>query len=125
MKKAVTVFLLLSVLVSAFALNAAAEEAPSADAPQSTAEASIESSEASIESAEVSAESAEASVESAEVSAESSETSSDGVINFTFSTSRFPTALKHMAVGMLGVLIVLGLIAVVVFILNRVSRPKK
>ncbi len=118
MKKAVTVFLLLAVLVSAFTLNAAAEEAPSADAQQSTAEASIESSEASIESSE-------APNESAEVSAESSETSSEGVINFTFSTSRFPTALKHMAVGMLGVLIVLGLIAVVVFILNRVSRPKK
>lgn len=104
MKKAFCVLLILAVLVSAFAITASAAEESSADVPQSSAEASIES---------------------AETSAESADTSSDGVINFTFSTSRFPTALKHMAVGMLGVLIVLGLIAVVVFILNGVSRPKK
>lgn len=53
-----------------------------------------------------------------------SEAAKDSNINLSFSAERFPTALRHMAIGMIGVLVVLSLIALVVFLLNRVSKPR-
>lgn len=51
----------------------------------------------------------------------------DGVketnIEINFTTERLPTALEHMGVGLAGVMMVLILIGVVVFVLNKVFKP--
>ncbi|MBE6678680.1 MAG: hypothetical protein E7597_07805 [Ruminococcaceae bacterium] len=44
-------------------------------------------------------------------------------IEINFSTERLPTALKHMGVGLAGVMLVLILIGVVVFVLNKFFKP--
>lgn len=46
-------------------------------------------------------------------------------VDIDFSTERMPTALKHMGIGLAGVMMVLALIGVVVFILNKIFKPKQ
>ncbi len=48
----------------------------------------------------------------------------DDAININFSTKNLGKAAKDMGIGMLGVFIVLGLIACVVVILNKIFKPK-
>lgn len=83
-------------------------------ATESTEEPSSE--EASLENS---------SSEEAEISEEESSEEKNGVVDFDFSVKRIPVALKHMAVGMIGVLIVLSLIAIVVCILNSVFKQRQ
>ena len=103
MKKALVFVLILTVISSIFVVSAFAE----------SGDVSLDAS--SDESGEF-AESTDSTDET------SDETSKDGVVSFDFSVERIPVALKHMAVGMIGVLIVLSLIATVVFILNKVFK---
>jgi len=52
------------------------------------------------------------------------ETEEDGNIDINFTTENMSTSLEHMGLGLLGVMIVLSLIAIVVFILNKVFKPQ-
>lgn len=97
MKKVLVVFLLFATFVSLFAVNVSA-----------------------VESAELSSEVTSADTASEESAAGSMET--NGAVNINFSTQRFPTALKHLVIGMIGVIIVLALIALVVFFLNKITK---
>ena len=112
MKKVLVFGLLLAVLFSLFTVTAFAE---STDANNDV------STETSVDN--VSTDS-DISKEELSTNTTGGEQSKDGVISFEFSTTRFPTALKHMAIGMLGVLIVLSLIALVVFVLNKLCKPR-
>lgn len=97
MKKALVIFVLFATLVSLLAVNVSA----------------VESSELSDEAPSVDT--------LPEVSAVNS-TETDGAVNINFSTQNVSTALKHLVIGMVGVIIVLALIALVVFILNNVTK---
>lgn len=55
-------------------------------------------------------------------SAFSDESEDGGEPVFEFSSKRIPTSLKHMGIGMAGVFTVLGIIAVVVYLLNKTFR---
>lgn len=101
MKKALVVFVLFATLMSLFAVSVSATDAVS-------------------EESVVSEDAASVTVSSEELTESGEET--NGAISFSFSTQRFSTALKHMAVGMIGVIIVLALIAIVVFFLNNITK---
>lgn len=97
MKKALIVFVLFATLVSLFAVNVS----------------TLESSEQGSGVTSVDTVSEESVVNGSET---------DGALNVNFSTQRFPTALKHLVIGMIGVIIVLSLIALVVFVLNHITK---
>ncbi len=103
MKKIVVILLALIFVcfgsVSAFATEATADTAVSAE-ESSVAEASAE--ESSVEASE----------------------DADDAFDVTFTTDNLGKAATHMGVGMLGVFIVLSLIALVVLILNKLFKPK-
>lgn len=48
-----------------------------------------------------------------------------GDVELKFTTENITTSLTHMGLGLLGVIIVLGLIAIVVVILNKASNKKE
>ena len=60
--------------------------------------------------------------ESSEASKESVTEEGVGDVELKFTTENMSTSLTHMGLGLLGVMIVLGLIAVVVVILNKASK---
>lgn len=131
MKKALIFVLILTVISSIFVVSAFAESSDvSTDTSIELSSAddndSVESSEASVESteSEESTESDESDESSESVDNATNDTSDEGAVSFDFTVERIPVALKHMAVGMIGVLIVLSLIATVVFILNKVFKTK-
>lgn len=97
MKKALVIFALFATLVSLLAVNVSA----------------VESSELSNEVPSVGTVSEESVVNSTET---------DGAVIINFSTQNVSTALKHLVIGMVGVIIVLALIALVVFILNNITK---
>lgn len=97
MKKALVIFVLFATLVSLLAVNVSA----------------VESSELSEESP---------SVDTLPEASAVNSTETDGAVNINFSTQNVSTALKHLVIGMVGVIIVLALIALVVFILNNVIK---
>ena len=79
----------------------------------------------------------EESDESSDVEAEDSvsQQDSDGIVDdeeedddmgveIKFSTDRISTSLKHMGIGLAGVMMVLALIGAVVFVLNKVFKSK-
>ena len=79
--------------------------------------------EESNESADAEAEGSvdqEDSVVSADVEAEDD----DMDVEIKFSTDRISTSLKHMGIGLAGVMMVLALIGIVVFVLNKVFKNK-
>ncbi len=57
------------------------------------------------------------------IGASEDENKNEDAIEIDLSTERLPTALKHMGVGLAGVMLVLILIGVVVFVLNKFFKP--
>ncbi len=57
------------------------------------------------------------------IGASEDESEKENNIEIDFSTERLPTALEHMVVGLAGVMLVLILIGVVVFVLNKFFKP--
>ncbi len=132
MKKTIIFTLVVALMLSVFAVSAFATESvdsPSADiSVDSSLDGSVESDEASENSASVDT-SDDTSDDtnddtSEDTSLGSSEESSVDKYEGLGRTDKMLLSLKHMAVGMLGVLIVLSLIACVVFILNKAFKPR-
>lgn len=127
MKKTIIFILTVITVISAFALPVFAEGEVSNGVFESFSASEIEKTESDVDASVDSIPTIGATEPSEDVSVDESsdaEAKEDDDMNVEIkvSTDNMSTTLKHMGIGMLGVMLVLALIAIVVLILNKIFK---
>ena len=127
MKKTIIFILTVITVISAFALPVFAEGEVSNGVFESFSASEIEKTESDVDASVDYIPTIGATEPSEDVSVDESsdaEAKEDDDMNVEIkvSTDNMSTTLKHMGIGMLGVMLVLALIAIVVLILNKIFK---